>query len=189
MRDESFFTSIGEGRTIAILLALRESKDPLMLKDLLPILNHTQTLRHRLEKMSDEGLVNMEVINEGHRHIEIQLTEEGWQSAMMFNILNLLVKPGSNLQEKSLDLRHADPIFRTLYGREYVIQKELVGMVNNHSMVKEVLETMIADGLVIKNGDHSGGREIRYVLTSLGDQVAEVYAHVYKKIASRRQTA
>lgn len=188
MRDESFFTSISEGRTIAILLALRESKEPLMMKDLLPFLNHTQTLRRRLERMSDEGLIHIEVAKEGHRHMEIRLTDDGWESAMMFNILDLLIRPGHSLGEKSLDLRHADPIFRTLYGKGYVVQKELIGVVNNHSLVKEVLAAMIADGLVTRCDDNDGGREIRYALTSLGNQVAEVYAHIYGKIRARCST-
>ena len=185
MRDESFFTSIGEGHTIAILLALRESKDPLMMKDLLPILNHTQTLRHRLERMSDEGLITMDVAHDGHKHMMIRLTDD-WQSAMMFNILNLLIRPDLKLEHKSLDLRHADPIFRTLYGKEFVVQNELIGLVNNHSLVKEVLVAMASDGLVVMKDNYSGRREKRYTLTTLGNQVAEVYTYAYSRIVARR---
>ena len=83
MRDGDFFTSIGEGRTIALLLALKDAPAPLILKDLLPIMNHTQTLRSRIDRMQSEGLVNVDVILEAHKKVAVSLTDLGKEAALL----------------------------------------------------------------------------------------------------------
>jgi len=187
LRDDSFHTSIGEGHTIAILLALRESGTPVILKDLLPIINHTQTLRCRLDDMEEEGLVNILVVREGHKHVDVWLTEMGKDIALMFAMADMLVSPEKDISEKSLDLRHSDTILRTLLGREYVVQKELVGRIPSYDAVIRALSLMEEEGLVTRTDCRVGGREIRYSLTAVGRQVAEVYQSAFEKIELLRR--
>lgn len=183
MRDGEFFTSIGEGRTIALLLALKDAPAPLILKDLLPIMTHTQTLRSRIDRMQSEGLVNVDVILEAHKKVAVSLTDLGKEAALLFSMANLSVSPGKELKEKSLDLKHADPILRMLCGKEYVVQKDIIGMLHSYDTVIKVLSVMEKDGLVIKVDNRQGGWEIRYSLTPLGRQIADVFQTVHSKIS------
>ncbi len=182
MRDGEFFTSIGEGRTIALLLALKDAPAPLILKDLLPIVNHTQTLRSRIDRMESEGLVDVELLLESHKKVAVSLTDTGREIALLFAMANLSVSPGKELREKSLDLKHADPILRMLCGKEYVVQKDIVGMLHSYDVVIKVLSRMGEDGLVIRTDNREGGWEIRYSLTPLGRQIADVYQNIHSKI-------
>ena len=188
MRDGEFFTSIGEGRTIALLLALKDAPAPLILKDLLPIMNHTQTLRSRIDRMQSEGLVNVDVILEAHKKVAVSLTDLGKEAALLFSMANLSVSPGKELKEKSLDLKHADPILRMLCGKEYVVQKDIIGMLHSYDTVIKVLSVMEKDGLVIREDNRQGGWEIRYSLTPLGRQIADVFQTVHSKISRRAVT-
>lgn len=182
MRDGDFFTSIGEGKTIALLLALKDAPGPLIMKDLLPIINHTQTLRSRLDRMASEGLADVAVVLESHKKIVVSLTDTGREAALLFSMANLSVSPGKELREKSLDMRHADPILRMLRGKEYVVQKEFVDVLHSYDTVVKVLSVMEADGLVAKADNREGGREIRYSLTPLGRQIADAYQTIHLKI-------
>lgn len=182
MRDGDFFTSIGEGKTIALLLALKDAPGPLIMKDLLPIINHTQTLRSRLDRMASEGLADVAVVLESHKKVVVSLTDTGREAALLFSMANLSVSPGKELREKSLDMRHADPILRMLRGKEYVVQKEFVDVLHSYDTVVKVMSVMEADGLVSKADSREGGREIRYSLTPLGKQIADVFGTVFRKI-------
>lgn len=182
MRDGDFFTSVGEGKTIALLLALKDSATPLIIKDLLPIVNHTQTLRARVDRMESEGLVDITVILEPHKRVEVSLTDTGREAALLFSMANLSVAPGKELKDKSLDLKHTDPILRMLRGKEYVVQKEFVDVLHSYDVVVKVLKRMEDDGLIVKSDNREGGREIRYSLTPLGKPISDSYSMVYNLI-------
>ena len=184
MRDDNFFTTISEGRTIAILLALRDSDKPIIMKDLLPIINHTQTLRTRLDDMEEEGLVNLLVVREGHKHVDVWLTDMGRDIALMFSLADMLVSPECDITGKSLDLKHADAILRMMNGKDFVVQKEILEVIHSHEAVTKVLSSMEEDGLIIRTDNRIGGREIRYSLTPLGEIISEVYQSVYGRIRS-----
>ena len=189
MRDGSFCTSISEGRTIAIMLALYDSDKPLIMKDLLPIINHTQTLRARLDDMEEEGLVNLLIVREGHKHVDVWLTDMGKDAALMFSMADMLVSPECDLSGKSLDLKHADAILRMMNGKEFVVQKDILAMIHSHEAVTKVLSSMEEDGLITRTDNRLGGREIRYSLTPLGQTIARVYERVYQKIRSERHVS
>lgn len=184
MRDGDFFTSIGEGRTIALLLALKDAPGPLIIKDLLPILKHTQTLRTRIDRMRSEGLTEVKVLTEPHKRVEIALTDKGKEIALLFSMANLSVSPGKKLKDKSLDMKHADPILRILWGKEYTVQKEFVDVLHSYDVIVKVLSVMESDGLITAEDNREGGREFRYRLTPLGRQIADVYQTVHGKIGS-----
>ena len=168
-----------------LLLALNGASGPLIIKDLLPVINHTQSLRSRIDRMESEGLVEVKLVLESHKKIEISLTETGKEAALLFSMANLSVSPGKSIREKSLDLKHADPILRVLRGKEYAVQKEFVEVLHSYDVVVKVLKAMEDDGLVIKEDNRKGGREIRYSLTPLGRQIADVYQTVHGKISTR----
>ena len=189
MRDDNFFTTISEGRTIAILLALRDSDKPIIMKDLLPIINHTQTLRTRLDDMEEEGLVNLLVVREGHKHVDVWLTDMGRDIALMFSLADMLVSPECDITGKSLDLKHADAILRMMNGKDFVVQKEILEVIHSHEAVTKVLSSMEEDGLIIRTDNRIGGREIRYSLTPLGRTIARVYERVYQKICSEKHVS
>ena len=187
MRDDSDFTSISEGRTIAILLALKDSDKPLIMKDLLPFINHTQTLRSRLDDMEEEGLVNLLIVREGHKHVDVWLTDMGKDVALLFSMADMLVSPECDIAGKSLDLKHADTILRMMNDKDFVVQKEILEVIHSHEAVTKVLSSMEEDGLIIRTDNRIGGREIRYSLTPLGETIAQVYERVYQRIRSKRR--
>ena len=187
MRDDSDFTSISEWRTIAILLALKDSDKPLIMKDLLPFINHTQTLRSRLDDMEEEGLVNLLIVREGHKHVDVWLTDMGKDIALLFSMADMLVSPECDITGKSLDLKHADTILRMMNGKEFIVQKDILAVIHSHDAVTKVLSSMEEDGLIIRTDNRIGGREIRYSLTPLGETIAQVYERVYQRIRSKRR--
>ena len=184
LRDPDFFTSIGEGHTIGILLALNESGTPLILKDLMPIVNHTQTLRKRLESMRDDGLIEMTDSRDGHKRILVSLTPLGKEAAFLFSMVDLLVSPGSELSGKSIDRKHAETVFLILDGKDYVVQKEILTHIRNHEYVTRLLNLMLDEGLVLITDSVEGRHEKRYSLTPLGKRVSEVYRCINERILS-----
>jgi len=68
-----------------------------------------------------------------------------------------------------------------LCGKEYVVQKDIIGMLHSYDTVIKVLSVMEKDGLVLREDNRQGGWEIRYSITPLGRQIADVYQTVYSK--------
>ena len=68
-----------------------------------------------------------------------------------------------------------------LCGKEYVVQKDIIGMLHSYDTVIKVLSVMEKVGLVLREDNRRGGWEIRYSLTPLGRQIADVYQTVYSK--------
>ena len=178
---EGFFTSVGEGRTLALLFALKDS--PTALKDLKSIIPNAQTLKMRLERMEREGLVSLTVTRDGHKQVIAGLTDAGKHAAVMFSTVDMLVSPGKGLEEKSIDMKHFDTVLRMLYGKEYMAQKDIREVLETYYTAIRVLEKMESEGIVSREEVSKGKREIRYSLTPLGKQIAEVYQNVFSKIA------
>ena len=178
--DDSFFTSIGEGRTVSLILALKDG--PLIMKDLKHILTNSQTLRGRLDRMEGDGLIRVSISLDGHKFVVAELTELGKDVAMLFTMTNLLVSPGKEVGEKSIDMKHFDTVVRLLRGKEYMVQREIVKNIKTFDTVIRVLDAMESDGLVIKEESHEGVRQIRYSLTPLGEQIADVFESVHQKM-------
>lgn len=178
--DDSFFTSIGEGRTVSLILALKDG--PLIMKDLKHILTNSQTLRGRLDRMEGDGLIRVSISLDGHKFVVAELTELGKDVAMLFTMTNLLVSPGKEVGEKSIDMKHFDTVVRLLRGKEYMVQREIVKNIKTFDTVIRVLDAMESDGLVIKEEAHEGVRQIRYSLTPLGEQIADVFESVHQKM-------
>ena len=178
--DDSFFTSIGEGRTVSLILALKDG--PLIMKDLKHILTNSQTLRGRLDRMEGDGLIRVSISLDGHKFVVAELTELGKDVAMLFTMTNLLVSPGKEVGEKSIDMKHFDTVIRLLRGKEYMVQREIVKNIKTFDTVIRVLDAMESDGLVVKEEAHEGVRQIRYSLTPLGEQIADVFESVHQKM-------
>ena len=178
--DDSFFTSIGEGRTVSLILALKDG--PLIMKDLKHILTNSQTLRGRLDRMEGDGLIRVSISLDGHKFVVAELTELGKDVAMLFTMTNLLVSPGKEVGEKSIDMKHFDTVVRLLRGKEYMVQREIVKNIKTFDTVIRVLDAMESDGLVVKEDAHEGVRQIRYSLTPLGEQIADVFESVHQKM-------
>ena len=178
--DDSFFTSIGEGRTVSLILALKDG--PLIMKDLKHILTNSQTLRGRLDRMEGDGLIKISISLDGHKYVVAELTELGKDVAMLFTMTNLLVSPGKEVGEKSIDMKHFDTVVRLLRGKEYMVQREIVKNIKTFDTVIRVLDAMESDGLVVKEEAHEGVRQIRYSLTPLGEQIADVFESVHQKM-------
>ena len=178
--DDSFFTSIGEGRTVSLILALKDG--PLIMKDLKHILTNSQTLRGRLDRMEGDGLIRVSISLDGHKFVVAELTELGKDVAMLFTMTNLLVSPGKEVGEKSIDMKHFDTVVRLLRGKEYMVQREIVKNIKTFDTVIRVLDAMESDGLVVKEEAHEGVRQIRYSLTPLGEQIADVFESVHQKM-------
>ena len=180
----SIMTSVGEGRTIALLLMLRDG--PLIMKDLKAVIPNAQTLRNRLEMMESDGLINISVVTVNHKQVVASLTDLGREAVMLFSMVDLSVSPGKELSEKSIDMKHFDTVVRMLRGKEYVVQRELRDSIGTFDTVIRVLERMESEGIVNKVDNRKGGREIRYSLTSAGRSIADVYQNIYNKICGQR---
>ena len=178
--DDSFFTSIGEGRTVSLILALKDG--PLIMKDLKHILTNSQTLRGRLDRMEGDGLIRVSISLDGHKYVVAELTELGKDVAMLFTMTNLLVSPGKDIRGKSIDMKHFDTVVRLLRGKEYMVQMDIVKNIKTFDTVIRVLDAMESDGLLIKEEIHEGCRQIRYSLTPLGEQIADVFESVHQKM-------
>lgn len=157
MRDGDFYTSIGEGHTIAMLLFLRDG--PCQFTQLIQFVNNSRTLRNRLERMDLEGLITMTLCSDGHKHFDIALTDIGKDAATKFSIADKLV-PGQCLQQKSLDMRHADAILRTMYGRAEVQQKDIMAATRSYDPAVKVLDKMVSEGLVTCTDDRDGHQKL-----------------------------
>lgn len=186
MKEEEFYTSVGERWTLSILLALKGADRPLILKDLAPVSGNIQSLRLRLDSMEEEGLIDMTVNLVGHKTVEISLTEVGKDVALLLSVANNLVSPEKSIWEKSIDMRYADPILRMLRSREFMVQKEILSEIRSYASVTRVLQAMEDDGLVIHTVKEEWPKEDRYSLTTLGRQIAEIYQSVFEKIDSVR---
>lgn len=177
---------MGERGTFSILLALRGSGKPLIIKDLNPIIANNQTLRRRLDSMEEEGLIDLIVVLLGHKAYTVSLTDTGKDVALLLGVADSLVSPGKNRTEKSLDMRHADPILRILRGKEYVVQKDILERIRSYASIKDVLDFMEKEGLVRHTLKTEWPREDRYSLTALGEQIAEIYQAIWEKIDAVR---
>lgn len=178
--DDGFLTSIGNGRTIALMLKLRDG--PCIMKDLKEIVLNFQSLKIRLNEMEKDGLVNVTTSLDGHKYVVVELTDLGKEIAMLFSITNMAVSPNKNISEKSIDMKHFDTVVRLLRGKEYMVQREIVKNIKTFDTVIRVLDAMESDGLVIKEEVHEGVRQIRYSLTPLGEQIADVFESVHQKM-------
>lgn len=163
-----------------MILALKDG--PLIMKDLKHILTNSQTLRGRLDKMEGDGLIRVSISLDGHKFVVAELTELGKDVAMLFTMTNLLVSPGKEVGEKSIDMKHFDTVVRLLRGKEYMVQREIVKNIKTFDTVIRVLDAMESDGLVVKEEAHEGVRQIRYSLTPLGEQIADVFESVHQKM-------
>ncbi len=163
-----------------MILALKDG--PLIMKDLKHILTNSQTLRGRLDRMEGDGLIRVSISLDGHKFVVAELTELGKDVAMLFTMTNLLVSPGKEVGEKSIDMKHFDTVVRLLRGKEYMVQREIVKNIKTFDTVIRVLDAMESDGLVVKEEAHEGVRQIRYSLTPLGEQIADVFESVHQKM-------
>lgn len=177
---------MGERGTFSILLTLRDSDKPLIIKDLNPIIANNQTLRRRLDSMEEEGLIDLIVVLINHKAYTVSLTNTGKDVALLLNIANNLVSPEKKTMEKSLDMRHADSVLRILRGKKYVVQKDILEEIKSYTSIKDVLDSMVRDGLVRHTLKTEWPREDRYSLTVLGEQIAEIYQAVWEKIDAVR---
>ena len=163
-----------------MILALKDG--PLIMKDLKHILTNSQTLRGRLDRMEGDGLIKISISLDGHKYVVAELTELGKDVAMLFTMTNLLVSPGKDIRGKSIDMKHFDTVVRLLRGKECMVQMDIVKNIKTFDTVIRVLDAMESDGLLIKEEIHEGCRQIRYSLTPLGEQIADVFESVHQKM-------
>ena len=182
IRDDAFFTSISEKHTLALLLYLKDAASTVILKDLQHITNHTQTLRMRLDEMEEDGLVDIEITSGIHRTVNIILTDLGNEITLMLSMANSLVTPEKDVKEKSIDMKYADPILRTLRGHTFLMQADILKVIPIYRNVVKVLGALEKDGLVRSELSKEKNKNIRYSLTQKGKQVADAFQFVYEKI-------
>jgi len=178
--DAGRSTSIGEGRTIALLMMLREG--PLIAKDLKAVIPNYQTLKARLERMESDGLVRLSVIQKGHKQVSVELTDLGRDAALVLSMAGAVVSRDRPVPETSLDMRHFDTVVRMLRGKPYVVQGDIRREIGTYDTVVRVLDRMVGESLVVREDSRDGWREIRYSLTPLGRQVSDAFQSVYEKI-------
>jgi DNA-binding HxlR family transcriptional regulator len=183
MREGEFFTVLSDRQTAALILALYEADKPVIMKDLQGVTNHTQTLRQRLDSMEAEGIVVLDIVYSPHKSVNVSLTDVGKEIALLVSMANTII-PG-DISEKSINMRYADPIFRLLRGKEYVVQKDIKAVMPYYDSITKVLAKMAEEGLVIRTESDESYREIRYSLTPTGRQVADAFETIHKKIASK----
>ena len=183
MREGDFFTVLSDRHTAALILELYEADQPVIMKDLQGVTNHTQTLRQRLDSMEAEGIVVLDTIYSPHKSVNVSLTDVGKEIALLVSMANTII-PG-DISEKSINMRYADPIFRLLRGKEYVVQKDIKAVMPYYDSITKVLTKMAEEGLVIRTESDESYREIRYSLTPTGRQVADAFETIHKKIASK----
>lgn len=156
-------------------------------KDLLRIVSNNRTLSGLLDMMADDGLIIIDVVLTPHRHKSIMLTDLGKDTAMMLSMVDVTVSPGKELTEKSLDMRHFDPLIRFMHGKGYVVQKDILELLPSYIPVMRVLDRMAEDGLAESYTPSENKREKRYRLTPLGERVAEIYATIHSRIEKNRR--
>lgn len=183
MREGEFFTVLSDRHTAALILELYEADKPVIMKDLQGVTNHTQTLRQRLDSMEADGIVVLDTVYSPHKSVNVSLTDVGKEIALLVSMANTII-PG-DISEKSINMRYADPIFRLLRGKEYVVQKDIKAVMPYYDSITKVLAKMAEEGLVIRTESDESYREIRYSLTSTGRQVADAFETIHKKIASK----
>lgn len=180
MNDEDFFNCMGERGVASIMLALRDADGPLIFKDLSPIIRNSQSLRRTLDDMEEDGMIDMTVVLTGHKSISVSLTDAGRDVSLLLRVASNLAPGGS------LDMRHADPILRILRGKEYVVQKDILERISSYVSVRDVLDSMERDGLIVHTVKTEWPKEDRYSLTVLGEQIAVIYQAIWEKIDSVR---
>lgn len=186
MKEGEFFTSIGERWSLSILLVLKDADRPIILKELSSITGNPQSLRLRLDRMEEEGLIDMVVVSSPHKYVTVTLTDTGKEVASLLSKADSMTAPDKKTRDKSIDLRYSDPILRLLLNREYMVQKDILGTIKSYSSVTKVLQAMEDDGLVIHSLKEEWPKENRYSLTSLGKEVAEIYQSVFLMIDAVR---
>lgn len=184
MKGGDFFTIMSDRHTAALILALYNADGPVIMKDLQDITNHTQTLRQRLDRMEEDGIVDIEIVYVPHKFVKVSLNDTGKEVALLVSMMNSII-PGDDVEQKSINMRYADPILRLLRGKEYVVQKDIKTVMPYYSSIVKVLAKMVEEGLVIRTESDESYREIRYSLTPMGRQVADAFESIHKKIASK----
>ena len=104
MREGKFFTVMSDRHTAALILALYDADRPIVMKDLQRITNHTQTLRQRLDRMEEDGIVDIQITYEPHKFVKISLNETGKEIALLVSMMNSII-PGDDIEEKSINMR------------------------------------------------------------------------------------
>lgn len=186
LKEREFFTSIGERWSLSILLALKDADRPIILKELSSVTGNPQSLRLRLDRMEEEGLIDMVIVLSPHKYVTISLTDNGKEVVSLLSQVDSMVAPERITREKSIDMRYADPILRMLLDREYIVQKEILEIIKSYSSVTKVLQALEDDGLVFHSLKEEWPKENRYSLTPLGRKVAEIYQSVFRIIDSVR---
>jgi len=184
LRENEFFTCMGEKRTLSLLEELSKHDEPIILKDLQHITNHTQTLRARIDEMEEDGLVDVEVVYHPHKTVRVWLTPLGRDVCTIISMVSGDVAPGKPMKEKSIDLKYADPVLRQLNGNAYLVQKDILAVIPIYRNVVKVLAALEEDGLVTSEQNREGAKSIRYSLTPLGKHVADSLQLIYDKIKS-----
>ena len=183
--DDSFFTTISEGRTIALLLAIRDN--PRTIKELKPIMPNNTSLKNRLLQMEKEGLVKVTTIHDRYKYVVTEITDFGKRVADLFSIVNVLVLPNKEIGEKSIDKRHFDPIIRLLRMEQPMYQRNIRDEIGSTAPTVKMLNMMIEDGIVSVKCEKERVPTYWYSLTTLGEQIAAIYQTVYDGIRSSEE--
>ena len=180
-KDGNLFTSVSEKHSLLILTGLREMDRPVMITEITDLV-HNQTLRMMVDDMEEDGLVDIEVVISDRKRVMVSLTDLGRDVALMLSMVNVAVAPGKDIVEKSVDMKYADPILRILRARGPVIASNITKLIPSNITVSKLLTVMEEDGLVKKETPPGKVRPLRFILTPLGVQIADIYQSIYEKI-------
>lgn len=181
LRNGEYLTSIGERWSVTIIKTIKDANKPIIKKDLYAISSNSQTLRDRLCRMEEEGLIDMTVYLKGHKKIIIELTPLGNEVAVMLSMVDASVSPHKRTEDKSIDMKYAETVLRIIRRNGTVRMKDIMKIIPSFNSLKTLLAALCEDGLLLCTENEKRTRKT-YSLTDLGKNVADVYQTIWEKI-------
>lgn len=181
IREDPYFTTISEKGAVPLILALGRSDRPLM-KSELPCLGDF-ALERVLGMGVRDGLLTIEIVPRPRRTYLIGLTGTGMEVESLLSEIDDTVSPGVGSCRKSVAMRYADPVLRRMHADGWLIQSDLLKIVDSYRSLIRVMKALEDDGLTVSEED---GRNVRYGLTALGVFASERLMKVYRLIVRAR---
>lgn len=182
MLEDGYFTTMHEGDTIAILLKIREQDGKAIMKDITDIIKNYQTRRLRVDKMEDEGLINIITTYSPQKFTHLELTDKGKSVAGSLATINVFVAPGKPLLEKSICMKYAETLLRLLRIPVEEKQSDIIKSLPYYRTLMKTMDALRDDKLITITPTTTSYKTNIIRLTDLGKQVAEVFDIIHHQI-------
>lgn len=182
-------TSLTQQDSLVLLLAICSSEEPLSYNDLRVYVNSVTAVSHFLDAAEDDGLIDIEVLSKPVRRFRITPTAMGREIGTMLALVDSLVAPGKETKEKSINMRYAELVMRSILAHEPMKQCEVLEIVTNYETATSLLGALEEDGLIVSRKDDEAtvGRPAKvFLLTPTGRTVANAYKTIFNRIDARR---